>query len=117
MYIERGGVVAAQCRWSTTAGWGRILFRRSRADTAPFRVAITTALFAESRLFYACFFLRHAVGSWAAGGLRCVTWSRGQGAWRQTRRLSEDGDGVHHSHSFYDRPAELGSQIEAGRPT
>ena len=56
MCIGRGGVVAAQCRWSTTAGWGRICFRRSRAGTASFCVAITTALFAESRLFYACFF-------------------------------------------------------------
>ena len=56
MCIGRGGVVAAQCRWSTTAGWGRICFRRSRVGTAPFRVAITTALFAELRLFDACFF-------------------------------------------------------------
>ena len=68
--------------------------------------------------FLSCvLFSRHAVGSWAAGGLRCVTWPRGQGAWHQTRRLSEDGGGVHHSHPFYDRPAEHRAQIEAGRPT
>ena len=43
--------------------------------------------------FLSCvfFFTRHAAGAWAAGGLRCVTWPRGQGAWHQTRRLSEDG--------------------------
>ena len=86
------------------AGWGRVCFRRSRAGTAPFRVAITTALFAESRLFYACFFcaMLRVRGSWAAGGLRCVAWPRGQWAWRQTRRLIEDGDGVHHTYPFYD---------------
>ena len=60
-------------------------------------------------------FLRRAAGSWAAGGLRCVTWPRGQGAWCQTRRLGKDEGGVHHFHPIYDRPAELRSQIEAGR--
>ena len=65
--IGRGGVVAAQCRWSSTAGWGRICFRRSRTGTAPFRVAITTALFAKSRFFHACFF-------------RVMLWVRGRPA-------------------------------------
>ena len=72
MCIGRGGVVAAQRRWSTTAGWARIFFRRSWAGTAPFCVAITTATFSESRFFYACF---SRVMLWvraAAGGLRCV---------------------------------------------
>ena len=41
--IGRGGVVTAQRRRSTTAGWGRIFFRRSSARTAPFCVALTTA--------------------------------------------------------------------------
>ena len=41
----------------------------------------------------------------AAGGLRCVR----QGAWRQTRRLGEDGGGMYHFRPFYDHPAELRS--------
>ena len=45
---------------------------------------ISPRRFPLSRLFYACVLLcvGHAVGSWVAGGLRCVTWPRGrQGAW------------------------------------
>ena len=45
------------------------------------------------------------------------TWPTGQGAWRQTRRLSEDRGGMHHFRPFYDHPADLRSQIVAGRPT
>jgi hypothetical protein len=72
-----GGVAA--CALGVAGSWqpsaagarrragGRILFRRSRAGTAPFCVAITTALFAESRFFHACFF-------------RVMLWVRGRPA-------------------------------------
>ena len=59
----------------------------------------------------------HAVCSCGGRRLALCAWSRGQGAWRQTRRLSGDRGGMHHSRPLYDRPAELRSQIEAGRPT
>ena len=80
-FIGRGGVVTAQRRRSTTAGWGRICFRRSSARTAPFCVAFTTATFSESRFFHA-FFSRHAAGSCSCGGRRLAlcTWPTGQGA-------------------------------------
>ena len=77
--IGRGGVVTAQRRRSTTAGWGRIFFRRSSARTAPFCVAITTATFPESRFFYA-FFSRHAACSCGGRRLALCTWPTGQGA-------------------------------------
>ena len=75
MCIGRGGVVAAQCRRSTTASGGRFYFRRSRAGTAPFRVAITTALFAESHIFHVYFF---RVMLWVRGGrsAACSVWRR-----------------------------------------
>ena len=44
------------------------------------------------------------------------TWPRGQGECRQARRLSEDRGGMHYYRPLYDRPADLRSQIEAGRP-
>ena len=115
--IGRGGVVTAQRRRSTAAHWGHSYFRPSNACTAPFRVAITTTLFAESRFFHACFFRVMLWVRAAAGGLRFVMWPRGQGERDQTGRLSEVRGGRHRSRSFYDRPAELRSQIEAGRLT
>ena len=56
-----------------------LFFRPTNACTAPFRVAITTALFTESRFFHACFFRVMLWVRAAAGGLRCVMWPRGQG--------------------------------------
>ena len=115
--IGRGGVVTAQRRRSTTASWGRFCFRRSRAGTAPFRVVITTALFAEPRFFHAYFF---CVMFWvraAAGGLFCVTWPRGQWACRQMWRLSEDRGGRHRSCQHHDHTAKRRSQIDAFRLT
>lgn len=79
MCIGRGGVVTAQRRRSTTAGWGRIFFRRSSARTAPFCVAITTATFSESRFFHACFFRVMLWVRAAAGGLRCVRGRQAKG--------------------------------------
>ena len=84
MCIERGGVMTAQRRRSTTAGWGRIFFRRSSARTAPFCVAITTATFPESRFFHACFFRVMLCARAAAGGLRCVRGRQAKG--RDARR-------------------------------
>ena len=74
-----GSLVTAQRRRSTAAHWGHSYFRPSNACTAPFRVAITTALFAESRFFHACFFRVMLWVRAAAGGLRFVMWPRGQG--------------------------------------
>jgi hypothetical protein len=71
-------------RRSTTAGWGRIFFRRSSARTAPFCVAITTATFPESRFFHACFFRVMLRARAAAGGLRCVRGRQAKG--RDARR-------------------------------
>ena len=60
-----GGVAACALgvagSWQPSAAGARragvvFFFGRSRADTAPFCVVITTALFAESRFFHACFF-------------------------------------------------------------
>ena len=66
--------MTAQRRRSTAAHWGRAYFRPSNACTAPFRVAITTALFTESRFFHACFFRLMLWVRAAAGGLRFVMW-------------------------------------------
>ena len=76
--------MTAQRRRSTTAGWGRIFFRRSSARTAPFCVAITTATFPESRFFHAFFFRVMLRARAAAGGLRCVRGRQAKG--RDARR-------------------------------
>ena len=68
--------------------------------------------------FLSCvLFSRHAVGSCGGRRLALCDVAERPRAMTQTRRLSEDRGGRHRSRSFYDRPAELRSQIEAGRLT
>ena len=84
MCIGRGGVVTAQRRRVTAANWGRSSFRPSSARTAPFCMAITTATFAESRFFHACFFRVMLCAHAAAGGLHCARGRQAKG--RDARR-------------------------------
>ena len=121
MCIGRGGVVAvtAQRHRSTVANWGRSFFRPSSERTAPFCVAIITATFPESRLSYALmrlFFMPCCVLVRRPAACAVYMAERPRGMTPDAASKREDRGGMHHSRPLYDRPVDLRSQIEAGRP-
>ena len=98
-----GGVAACalgvEGSWQPSAAGARrragvVFFPVGRGQALPPSAWLSPRHFSPSRFLSCVPFLRHAVGSWAAGVLRCVTWPRGQGAWHQTRRLKADS---HHN--------------------